>query len=81
MVHKGELVYEGAIDDDPYGEKESREEFVENFLKGLEKGESLEAQETKPYGCSVKYSGWFQDLSLKLFSGLEKCYTAFSSLS
>lgn len=52
---QGDLVYNGAIDDDPRGQSQSPLPYVDNALQQLVKGESVEVDETRPYGCSVKY--------------------------
>lgn len=51
----GTLVYDGAIDDDPRGNAESRTNYVAAALKSVMNGEKVETATTKPYGCSVKY--------------------------
>lgn len=52
----GELVYEGAIDDDPRGNKDERVNYVRKALDELLAGEAVSTPETKPYGCTVKYA-------------------------
>lgn len=54
---EGVLRYQGAIDDDPKGEKkaEERTNYVSQAVQALQKGEKVAEPETKPYGCSVKY--------------------------
>jgi len=52
---EGKLAYQGAIDDDPYGEKATPLNYVAEALKALKAGGSPKVNETKPYGCSVKY--------------------------
>lgn len=53
----GNLVYQGAIDNDVYGEqkKEGRTNYVAEALALLLDGKPISQSETKPYGCSVKY--------------------------
>ncbi len=53
----GEIAYEGAIDDDPRGEKEqiARINYVEKALEQLLSKQPIEVASTKSYGCSVKY--------------------------
>jgi peroxiredoxin len=56
----GKLVYRGAIDNSPDGEKESPEggklvNYVDQALQDLKAGRPVAAPDTKPYGCSVKY--------------------------
>ena len=52
----GTLVYIGAIDDDPRGNKdEPAVNYVSVVLDEVLAGKSVTTAETKPYGCSVKY--------------------------
>ena len=52
----GELVYIGAIDDDPRGNKgEPATNYVATALDEVLAGKAVTTVETKPYGCSVKY--------------------------
>ncbi len=52
----GKLVYEGAIDDDPRGNKgDAATNYVKQALDELLAGKKVSVNETKPYGCSVKY--------------------------
>ncbi len=54
----GKLAYQGAIDDNPYGDKEA--DTIVNYIKvtvdDLLAGKTPAITETKPYGCSVKYA-------------------------
>ena len=54
---KGTVVYDGAIDDDPRGNKDAgdRVNYVSAALDELHAGGAVSTPETKPYGCSVKY--------------------------
>lgn len=53
---KGTLVYSGAIDDNPRGNKEGEvKNYVEEVVGAILKGEKAPVSSTKPYGCSVKY--------------------------
>jgi peroxiredoxin len=52
---KGRLAYQGAIDNDPYGDKKSPMNYVDQALQELEAGKKVSVAETKAYGCSVKY--------------------------
>ena len=53
----GTLVYAGAIDDDPAGAKEgTARNYVAEALDEVTAGKAVGVAETKPYGCSVKYS-------------------------
>jgi len=53
----GKVAYEGAIDDDPRGNKEAsaRTNYVAKALDQVLDGKAVSTPETKPYGCSVKY--------------------------
>jgi peroxiredoxin len=52
----GTLVYIGAIDDDPRGNKgDPAVNYVAVALDEVLAGKSVTTAETKPYGCSVKY--------------------------
>ena len=53
----GKLVYTGAVDDDPNGEKakQEREQYLVNAITAALAGEAPARKVTKPYGCSVKY--------------------------
>ena len=51
-----ELVYIGAIDDDPRGGKgDGATNYVAAALDEVVAGKDVTTAETKPYGCSVKY--------------------------
>ena len=53
---RGNLVYEGAIDDSPLGrKKEGVINYVDKALAELTAGKPVSTTKTKPYGCSVKY--------------------------
>jgi len=52
----GKLAYNGAVDDDPQGSKETRVNYVKLAVDSLIKGEPIGTSTTKPYGCSVKYA-------------------------
>jgi peroxiredoxin len=55
----GQLVYIGAIDDDPRGNKgESAVNYVASALDEVVAGKAVTTAETRPYGCSVKYKKW-----------------------
>ena len=51
----GSLVYNGAIDDDPRGENDTKLNYVSDVLNALLAGKPVATSVTKPYGCSVKY--------------------------
>jgi len=52
----GKLVYNGAVDDDPQGDKETKTSYVWLAVDSLLKAEPVETTTSKPYGCSVKYA-------------------------
>jgi peroxiredoxin len=51
----GVLAYTGAIDDDPYGNKANKRNYVEDAVTSLLNGSAVATAKTKSYGCSVKY--------------------------
>ena len=51
----GMLVYQGALDNNPFVQKKDRIPYVERALEALKNGEKIAIPETKAYGCSVKY--------------------------
>ena len=55
---RGNIAYQGAIDDDPRGKKGGEVvNYVAQALDELLAGRPVAVSETTPYGCSVKYSG------------------------
>lgn len=52
----GKLAYEGAIDDNPSPDVLGKTNYVIETVNRVRKGETVEASQTKPYGCSVKYA-------------------------
>jgi peroxiredoxin len=53
---EGEVLYNGAIDDDPQGKSDAPMNYVEAAVASALAGQPVEKAQTKPYGCSVKYS-------------------------
>ncbi len=54
---RGNLVYEGAIDDSPLGKKkEGVVNYVDNALAELTARKAVSTPKTKPYGCTIKYA-------------------------
>ena len=51
----GILVYQGALDDAPFGKGKTKTPYVQNALKALNAGTEISPSQTKAYGCSVKY--------------------------
>lgn len=53
---KGVLAYRGALDNDPYGNKEEgKQNYVLEAVDSLLQGSTVVTATTKSYGCSVKY--------------------------
>ena len=52
---KGNLAYQGAIDDNPHREERKVVNYVDLALQSLKANKKIEIPETKAYGCSVKY--------------------------
>ena len=53
---RGNILYEGAIDNSPLGrKKEGVINYVDKALAELTGGKAVTTSNTKPYGCSVKY--------------------------
>ena len=53
---QGQIVYHGAIDDDSYGDKEEKINYVAKALAELTAGKKVTTAKTAPYGCTVKYA-------------------------
>ncbi|MHC4159153.1 MAG: redoxin domain-containing protein [Planctomycetota bacterium] len=54
---KGDIVYDGAIDNSPMGrKKEGTINYVDKALEEITGGKAISTPKTKPYGCSVKYA-------------------------
>ena len=56
---RGNLVYEGGIDNSPMGRPLQNQElinYVDKTLAELTAGRAVSTAETKPYGCTVKYA-------------------------
>jgi hypothetical protein len=61
VIEKGKLVYRGAIDNSPDGEKGSPQggtlvNYVTAALDDLAAGRPVRTAETRAYGCGVKYA-------------------------
>ncbi|MCE5273416.1 redoxin domain-containing protein [bacterium] len=54
---EGRLVYSGAVDDDPGGEKPpaQRTQYLDLAIRAALDGKEPERSETRSYGCPVKY--------------------------
>jgi peroxiredoxin len=58
LSEKGEVLYEGAIDDKPSADPADiagSVNYIEQALSELKAGKKISMAKTKPYGCSVKY--------------------------
>lgn len=55
---KGLLVYSGAIDNDPRGNKKAdkSENYINAILTGWSEGETIESFANDSYGCNIKYN-------------------------
>ncbi len=53
---EGTLVYAGAIDDDPRGNKSDKINYVDAALSNVLAGKPVATATTRSYGCSVKYA-------------------------
>lgn len=59
IAKDGNLLYQGAIDDQPSTEKSSlasAKNYVTAALDATMSGKAVETNTTEPYGCSVKYA-------------------------
>ncbi len=52
----GQIAYNGAIDDDPKGQKTDITNYVSQALDQMLDGKEVIISETTPYGCTVKYA-------------------------
>ena len=52
----GRLAYQGAIDDDPAGNKTVKINYVKQAIDDLLAGRVVATPQTNSYGCSVKYA-------------------------
>ena len=52
---EGVLRYQGAFDDDQRGNKDDRTNYAVNTVRMIKAGETVAPDQTRPYGCSVKY--------------------------
>jgi peroxiredoxin len=54
---EGTLVYAGSPDNDRYGNKENRRNYLGEAVSATLQGVAVRTPKTKPFGCSVKYKG------------------------
>jgi hypothetical protein len=55
----GRIAYDGAIDNSPLGrtpEGQDQVNYVDKVLTDMVAGKDVSVENTKPYGCSVKYA-------------------------
>lgn len=53
---EGKLVYAGAIDDDPRGNKSEKVNYVDVALTNVLAGKPVGTATTRSYGCTIKYA-------------------------
>jgi hypothetical protein len=55
---KGNVAYDGAIDDHPEtsGDPRKARNYVREAIDKLSAGKPVEVTRTKPYGCGIKYA-------------------------
>jgi peroxiredoxin len=53
---KGDIAYNGAIDNSPMGREPNAINYVNKALAELAEGKEVSIANTAPYGCSVKYA-------------------------
>lgn len=53
---EGRVVYQGAIDNDPRGQREAPTNYVDQALTEILAGKPVSEPVTRPYGCSLKYA-------------------------
>jgi peroxiredoxin len=53
---KGNIAYNGAIDNSPMGKEANVINYVDKALEELTSGKEVSTTNTKPYGCTVKYA-------------------------
>ncbi|MCB9548727.1 MAG: redoxin domain-containing protein [Myxococcales bacterium] len=52
---EGKVAYRGAIDDDPFGDKAEKVNYVDAAVPAVLAKSAVAMARTQPYGCSVKY--------------------------
>ena len=61
VIHKGELVYQGAVDDRSsffslLRDRSTALNYIRQALEEVSAGKPVSVPETKPYGCAMKYA-------------------------
>lgn len=51
----GKLLYQGAVDDDSFGEGKATRNHVREAIADIAAGRAVRMAETRPYGCAVEY--------------------------
>jgi thiol-disulfide isomerase/thioredoxin len=55
LDRKGVIVYQGALDDDPKGDKgEATKSYARDAVEATVEGKEIKVKETKSYGCAIK---------------------------
>jgi thioredoxin-related protein len=54
--HNMKLVYRGAIDDNVNSASAVKTKYLENAMNALSAGKTIEVNDTRPVGCSIKRS-------------------------
>ncbi len=52
---RGQLAYQGALDDDPKTDHVAEHPYVRDAIDDLSAGRQVQTPETTPYGCAVEY--------------------------
>ena len=55
VIDRGKVVYHGALDDDIWGRKSQRTEFLANALEQLTSGKKVNPQSSRLYGKTIRY--------------------------
>jgi len=54
LDRQGQLVYEGAVDDRSWGQKEATVNYIEQALEAILQGQTPPVQRTEPFGCTIE---------------------------
>jgi peroxiredoxin len=53
LIHKGQIVYQGAVDDRSFRQRQPTVNHLEAALNALQRGDPLPVAETPAYGCAI----------------------------
>lgn len=53
---EGKLAYQGAMDDDVFGERGDAHSYIKSALEDLVAGRPVKEAQTQPQGCAIEYS-------------------------